>query len=752
MHLLERSGNAHKPSGGAGCHNDPQPNMYLEFVNGNLRTDLRSFVGSGWSNYSLALTARKSNGSGETTTEWWKKFSPGKTKLAVEYNSPPTTPTAAHLSTHSDITGPANACVTGTGRPAIRSTTPWLKAVLNDPDGSGGGSLTGRFTLQKWNGSAWAAVAGWPKTKGAVAPGARAEMRVTEPMTGDDRFRWQVQTSDVFNSSSDWSPWCEFAIDGTPPGSTPTVAAADGIYLESPPNGGNQDPRGGLGQSARFTFGANGETDVHDYVYQVVGGPEVIAPASGPGGDATVWVTPRNLGENVLTVRSRDQAGNRSEPYDYVFRVGEATAPTATWMMNEESGNLLQTTPAGGPTATLSNSSASWPAGRVRGTHEYTGTDTAGSFNGTSDRAITPVPVLDTSRSFSLSAWVKLDLVNSLSQVVISQPGAAKSPFELQYVPSRQRWCFSTYLSDVANATMTANPACSAAPPRVGAWTHLTGVYDAGTGNQLSLYVNGALEGTGSSANMWSSTGGLVVGTGRNGNPNGFFDGLIDEVRVWDRVIDPGFDLAPLLEAPLVGQWEMEDWDEEEPRQESDGSPYNRPATLAASPAAEWCEGYGYSSGLCLRQADGLAQTDQPILHTDHSYTVSAWVNPTNFGSYPTVLSQCGAQRCGFYLQATQNPPRWTVTLPAADQLDPRPTYYALTAPGPAVLDTWVHLTAVYDASRSELKLYVDGQLAGSRNDLPRLWPANGPLRSVVRIPAIPSPARSTGYGCGRAF
>nr|MDT0657878.1 LamG domain-containing protein [Micromonospora sp. DSM 115978] len=729
-HLMERSGNAHKPSpfGGPGCSDDPQPNMYLEFVNGDLRTDLTSFVGNGYSNYSVALTARKSNGTGESTQSWWKKFDPAKTKLSVVYNTPPSTPTAAQLATHSDHTAPANACVTGTGRPAIRSTTPWLKAVLTDPDGSAGGTLAGSFALQKWNGTDWAAVAGWPKTSAKVAPGAKAEMRVPAVVEGD-RYRWQVRTTDASNSNSNWSPWCEFDIDETPPQVTPTVASEDGIYLESPPGGDNQDLRGGIGQTGQFTFGANGETDVYSYVYQVAGGPELTVTTGSPGGSATVWATPSRIGENVLTVRSRDQAGNRSDPYDYVFLVGEATAPTASWLMNEGQLLALNTTPPGGPGLSLSNPVALWDEGRVTGEHGEKGQDYAVIFDGINDYAVTSDFVIHTDRSFSISAWVRPGVLGGQSRAVVSQQGENRSVFELSYESSRQRWCLLTYLTDAVGAPAAATPACSTSAPKMGVWAHLTGVYDAGAGGQTSLYVNGVLEGSGVSSTMWAGEGGINIGSGWNGASSSLFNGAIDDVRVWQRVVDSELDIKPLLEPVLVGQWEMEDFDEEAPRLSSDESGYNRHAALADSPATEWCDGYGHSIGVCLRQADGLASTAARALNTRDSYTVSAWVKPTALGYYPSILSQCGIQRCAFYLQARNDPPVWAIVLPSADQVEPAPAYHVASAPTPAVPETWVHLAAVHDATRAELRLYVDGQLAAVRTGLPAMWQANGPLR-----------------------
>jgi hypothetical protein len=45
----------------------------------------------------------------------------------------------------------------------------------------------------------------------------------------------------------------------------------------------------------------------------------------------------------------------------------------------------------------------------------------------------------------------------------------------------------------------------------------------------------------------------------------------------------------------------------------------------------------------------------------------------------------------------------------------------------PAVLGEWTHLTGVYDHAAGELRLYVNGQLAGSQDGV-TLWPSSGGL------------------------
>ncbi|WP_158554041.1 LamG domain-containing protein [Micromonospora deserti] len=720
--LEERWGHAHKPSSPTTCPGDPQPDKPMEFASTNLKNDVDAYKGDG--NYTLALSTRQSDGSSEGTSNWWKKFDPTVTKLSVEYNTNPNTPTAAQLSTHAEYTAPAQACVTGTSRPVVRGYYPWLKATLTDPDGSNGGNLSGVFTLQKWSGTAWATLTGWPRTDSGVAPGGKAEMKFG-PIADGEQYRWQVQTKDTLGGESDKSPWCEFYADYSPPASTPKVTPADGLYLESVPIGSNDSPRGAKGYSGRFTFSANGVADVYDYVYWLDGGPEKTVRAETLGGSATVWITPNRRLSNKLFVKSRDQAGNASATYEYLFLAGDPTAPQATWSMQEGAGATQPTTPAGGPTLNLYND-PQWSDGWITGTHRTMGRDRAVSFGyGSGWGATTVAPPIDSSRSFSVAAWVRVWSTGTFGSVVAAS-GTNNGAWQLQR-DKNGYWYFHTFSAD--SATHTRTSVASADPAATNVWQHVAGVYDAGL-QEIRIYVNGVEVGVQLLSSLWSSAGILQIGRVHyNGNQQNYLQGEIDDVRLWDRVINPADDLEPIVKPTLVGQWDMNDEDEEAPRQQGDGSGYNRPVTLAEpAAAAHFCDGY-LSTGLCLDGASGTADTSEQVLRTEGSWTVMARVKPIAFTTYHTVLSQCGTARCAFYLQRQSNSPAsWALVVPDKDAAS-GVTYSTIKWGGTPALHEWVHLAATYDSTSRAIRLYVNGAPAGEVNNIPPAWGATGRLR-----------------------
>jgi hypothetical protein len=69
-----------------------------------------------------------------------------------------------------------------------------------------------------------------------------------------------------------------------------------------------------------------------------------------------------------------------------------------------------------------------------------------------------------------------------------------------------------------------------------GNWHRLGFVWD---GSQRNLYVDGVHVATDSQSELSGSTGGLVIGMEQGGQAGSFFSGLIDEVRIYNRAIEP---------------------------------------------------------------------------------------------------------------------------------------------------------------------------------------------------------------------
>ncbi|MFD0636157.1 ricin-type beta-trefoil lectin domain protein [Catenulispora yoronensis] len=157
------------------------------------------------------------------------------------------------------------------------------------------------------------------------------------------------------------------------------------------------------------------------------------------------------------------------------------------------------------------------------------------TFAGTSGAVSTSAPTVDTTKSFTVSAWVNITAANPGYQTMVVQRGNQHSAFYLEYNGST--WQFARALADTAGINAARIAAPSPAVPRT--WTYLVGTYDVIQGT-MTFYVNGQLVGTATDTTPMASTGPLVIGQGFvNGSANNYFTGSVGDVRVYQQALTP---------------------------------------------------------------------------------------------------------------------------------------------------------------------------------------------------------------------
>ncbi|SDJ61388.1 LamG-like jellyroll fold domain-containing protein [Nonomuraea jiangxiensis] len=630
-----------------------------------------------WSTMTIGLRATS-----ETDQYAWKKFRNNPT-LVIEYNSLPTAPVAADA--WSDPGGP---CVSGDSRPIISTATPKLWAKLKDADNT----VRGRFEWYRADG-----VKAGEYLTPMGSTGTAFSATVPNTLYADGALiRWRVRAEDG-QANSAWSPWCEATVDATAPGREPAVSSPQ--YAENAWTDG-------VGLAGTFAFAPNGVTDVAGYVYGLDTTPKAEVPA-GPDGGATIQLTPRHDGPNVLAVRSKDRAGQLGPIRTYVFNVNPGRAPSGHWALDEGTGQVARDATGAHP-ATLYG--GTWTTGR-----------TGSGLRLASAYAQTSGPVVDTSKNFTVTAWARLT-GTAATATVVTQEGTRTGAFALQYSKTDDRWALTRPGADADGAT--AVRALSQAAPRLNEWTHLTGVYDSAAG-QLSLYVNGRLESTVAYTQPWNATGPVTIGRGRAaGVAADYWPGDVDEVRLYGRAMfaDEVADLVNSA-ATLVGHWKL---DEESGLTAADSSGRATPATLSG--AASWTSGW-LDGALALDGVTGHAQTTAPAVNTKGGFTVAAWVQldylPTRD---TTIAAQPGSRAAGFQLGFDKEQQRWALGMAAADT----DTAALVRTRSDAVASPleWTHVAAAYDPLAGELRIYVNGQLSTTTiTDHVSAWNATGPLQ-----------------------
>lgn len=198
--------------------------------------------------------------------------------------------------------------------------------------------------------------------------------------------------------------------------------------------------------------------------------------------------------------------------------------PLAHWAFDEGSGTVAHDSSGNGHTGTLTGSGAGWAQGRI-GPH---------SLAVTPQSYLDAPAIVDTTRSFAVSAWVKL---NSLSgyQTFVSADGSTLSGFYLQLRADSGTFAFTVPTAD----STTSGGAVAYAPwtPNTGVWYHLVGVDDLAA-HQAELYVNGILQAEVPVAGTWAATGHTAVGRGfYNHAQVDWVNGDIDDVQLFQQAL-----------------------------------------------------------------------------------------------------------------------------------------------------------------------------------------------------------------------
>ncbi|MGW4115108.1 LamG domain-containing protein [Actinosynnema sp. NPDC004786] len=364
------------------------------------------------------------------------------------------------------------------------------------------------------------------------------------------------------------------------------------------------------------------------------------------------------------------------------------------------------------------------------------------AFDGVDD-AVSTTAVPRTDQDFTVSAWVQLTSnqcpTTRCKRVAVSQDGDRNSKFRLGFVKDRDHpygnWLFEMPETDTDTTRVTV-AAVSAESSDFGAdvWVHLVGVYDRSAGRVL-LFVNGNRVGEGAVRSTWQAGGGVQLGRGRlAGVPAEPWTGRVDDVRVLtgslpDEGVFALYASYPTADQPAAqlpaadrAHWKME---EKSGATAADSSGQGR--TLTFTGASGWIGGRT-GGGAWLDGSTASGETAGPVVRTDRSFSVAAWVYLDGDPSGDrAVLAQEGTRASAFSLQYRAASRKWAVTMTSADQ--DNPTTVLLESVDVAPAAKWTHVAAVYDAdpTRRHLRLYVGGVLVAVRTGVVG-WDATGPF------------------------
>ncbi|WP_157621481.1 LamG-like jellyroll fold domain-containing protein [Saccharothrix sp. NRRL B-16348] len=722
-------------------------------------------------------------GDSESVQTHWRRFrtNPG---LTVQYNTAPHRPSelgAFNGQAGLGCTNVAAATVVGRGDVTLR-------ARLTDSDP--GSWARGSFVVYRDG-----VRQGFLDTGGQPSGGMHQVTVPPEWMGGGGVISWRVQAWDGDGGDALSSPWtgplgapddyCRFTRDTVSP-DAPGVQSVNGVY---PPYNSPDVPTGGVGVTGRFKFtpgaatGLGGTVDVVRYLWSVGVDDYRNSVAAKSDGTAEVSFTPLAQGDFPLYVKSVDRAGNQSsrlvpqpdqaQDYTkYLFRVPEGSAPVAHWTF--ENGGEDVSESGAHPLAFQGMVTTEGAQG-----HVGQGLQLGRSVQ---DVAVATGPVVDPTRSLSLSAWVWYDpsATGDNTAVPLAIDDTYASPLMLAHRKDDKPAAMWS-LGVSCNPT---TPPClrvvwSDAPAQKGVWTHLALTVD-DANDTACFYVNGVKQSSCLTGVVPpASADDILVGRGRweaaLRNP---WYGRVDDVRVYNRLLVPS-EVAALANVPVERARYALAEDAGVVADDSvganDGTLYGGGVSwVPDGPGAVFDGRFTYAadqwagSGTDLKARwaldndmvdssganaaalrywgstgesparfvpgrigpgvalDGVAErifTGGTRVDTTRSYSVAAWVRIDHTNQGAAVMAQDGTRVSGYSLTYSKADNRWVFTVPHGDQ-DNAAVARAVSSALP-VVDRWTHLVGSYDAAAGKIRLFVNGTLE-SETSFTTPWSANG--------------------------
>ena len=230
-------------------------------------------------------------------------------------------------------------------------------------------------------------------------------------------------------------------------------------------------------------------------------------------------------------VRATDAAGNLSGWSNIVTLATPAgnSGLVAAYAFDEASGTATADATGNGNTGTL-NGATRTGAGKFGGAVAVNGNE---AFVDLGDG-----PTLQLTSSMTISAWIRAAAFPADDAAVVSKRGGNELGFQLDTTVDTGRRTIGFKLTNAAGGNMFRYGGTTLLANQ---WYHISGVYNAAAGT-LDVYLNGVLDngtllGTVTSTQQNSP---LNVNLGRRPGAAGFsFNGILDEVRIYNRALSP---------------------------------------------------------------------------------------------------------------------------------------------------------------------------------------------------------------------
>jgi hypothetical protein len=314
----------------------------------------------------------------------------------------------------------------------------------------------------------------------------------------------------------------------------PTVIAP-GQADATPPQRSNGQPSGTLAAGTTSTTISLATNEAASCRYSTTPGlafsamPNLFSTTGGTT-HSTLVTGLTNGGSFTYYVRCQDGAGNaNTDDFNISFTVGSATGVpglVAAYGFNEASGNTTADLSGNGNTATING--ATRTAGRY---------GNGLSFDGVNDYVAGTDIDFPTS-PFTISAWFKTSVIKS--SFIVGKFAGAKNQMYVMSGGSGEAlaglYDGITWRDAVDTGNLTAD----------GNWHHVAVVV---TATQMELFVDGVSKATAPHDNSFPVNN-VVWNIGRRNNGTHYFNGTLDEIRIYNRALTPS-EVQTVMQTPL---------------------------------------------------------------------------------------------------------------------------------------------------------------------------------------------------------
>ncbi len=380
-------------------------------------------------------------------------------------------------------------------------------------------------------------------------------------------------------------------------------------------------------------------------------------------------------------------------------------------------------------------------------------------FDGSSDFVnISDSSTLDMTNAITISAWVKPVWGGGLNYPKILEKGNSEAYALMAQYNGDNKPAFILYIGGGEKNIGSPDPVGQ------NQWYHITGTYD---GTQMKIYVDGILKGNKTqTGSIGTTNSNLFIGRDSSTNSDEWFNGAIDEVKVWNRALtpeeikaeysnskrgmpdwlDPRFKqifkwrqqfkggnnpeinitylmtaadpfvrifvdggptgYASSTDSSTVGYWQF---NEGSGTSTADNSQYGNTGTLTNGGTGSyqnvsWTTNCKIGNCLTFNGTNGYVSASNYINSTS-SITFSTWFKLANFSSQNQWLigtDDNTIRQCDFYVEGNSNKISFYCYNSNMD---------GATIQQSSAINTnqWYHAAGVYDTSSQKLILYVNG-------------------------------------------